>query len=82
MYYVTALCAVSYTIHFSMLEGSCDYAHSIFFFFLILGEEAHTVQHEGSYFPEWELNLCPWQWKHRVLTTEPPGNSLDYAHFT
>ena len=53
-----------------------------FFFFLILGEEAHTVQHEGSYFPEWELNPCPWQWKHRVLTTEPPGNSLDYAHFT
>ena len=30
----------------------------------------------GSLFPDQELNLGPWQWKHRVLTTEPPGNAL------
>ena len=27
-------------------------------------------------FPDQGSNLCPLQWKHGVLTTGPPGNSL------
>ena len=30
----------------------------------------------GSWFPDQGLNPGPQQWKHRVLTTGPPGNSL------
>ena len=29
-----------------------------------------------SYFPDQESNQCPLQWKHRVLITGPPGDSL------
>ena len=29
-----------------------------------------------SYFSDQGSNLGPWQWKHGVLTTRPPGNSI------
>ena len=29
-------------------------------------------------FPDQGLNPCPLQWKHRALTTGPPGKSLKY----
>ena len=29
-------------------------------------------------FPDWELNPCPLQWKHRDLTTRPPEKSNLY----
>ncbi|XP_073659208.1 CREB-regulated transcription coactivator 1 isoform X3 [Tursiops truncatus] len=35
-----------------------------------------TKKHAGSYFPNQGLKLCPLQWKHGILTTGPPGNSL------
>ena len=38
---------------------------SLFIFF-------HMAQHAGSYFPNQGSNLCPLQWKHRVLTRELP----------
>ena len=34
-----------------------------------------TVQHVVSYFPDQELNPCPLQGKHGVLTTGWPGKS-------
>ena len=36
----------------------------------------HTTQHVGSQFLNQGLSLCLLHWKHRVLTTEPPGTSL------
>ena len=30
----------------------------------------------GSQFPDQGMNPHPWRWEHRVLTTEPPENSL------
>ena len=35
----------------------------------------HTLWHMGSWFLNLELNSDPLKWKHRVLTTGPPGNS-------
>ena len=32
-------------------------------------------------FPDQGWNPCPLQWKCRDLTTEPPGNSLEYFRF-
>ena len=45
---------------------------SLFFFFFF----GRTVQHMGSYFPNQGLNPHTLQWKHRVLPTGQPGNSL------
>lgn len=36
----------------------------------------HTIWLAGSQFPNQGLNVCPQHWKHGVLTTGPPGNSL------
>ena len=36
----------------------------------------------GILAPGYELNLRPQQWKHRDLTTEPPGNSLLISSIT
>ena len=36
----------------------------------------YTAQPVSSQFPHQGLNSGPRQWKHQVLTTEPPGNSL------
>ena len=33
----------------------------------------------GLKFPDQGLNPCPLQWKHDVLTTEPPGKSQTYV---
>ena len=41
---------------------------------IILG--AGGVHHVESYFPDEGLNLYPLRWKHRGLTTGPPGKSL------
>lgn len=30
----------------------------------------------GSWFTDQGCNPGPWQWKHEILTTGPPGNSL------
>ena len=35
--------------------------------------------HVAYRIPDQELNLCPLQWKHGVLTTGPPGNSLVFS---
>lgn len=45
------------------------------FFFLLGG----AVQHVECQFPNQELNLSHWQWKLKVLTTRPPGNSLVWS---
>ena len=37
--------------------------------------------HVGPSFPGQGLNPCPLQWKHRVLTTGPQGNSPFYLLF-
>ena len=42
-----------------------------FFFFLNFGQ---GVQLAGFQFPHQGLNPWPWQWKHQILTTRPPGN--------
>ena len=44
----------------------------ILFFFLF----DCTTWHAGSEFPNQGWNPCPLQWKHRALTTAPPGKSL------
>ena len=38
----------------------------------------HTVRLAGSQFPDQGLNPSPWQWKHGVLVTGPPGNPLHF----
>jgi len=38
-----------------------------------------TTSHVGSQFPNQESNLCPLQWKHRVLTTGHPGKSQNIS---
>ena len=35
----------------------------------------------GSWFPNQGTNLCPLQWKWRLLTTGPPGNSPPWIIF-
>ena len=42
-------------------------------FFIVFG---HTSQHMMSSFPSQGTNLCSSLWKHRLLTTGPPGKSL------
>ena len=37
-----------------------------------------ALWHVGPYFPNQGLNLHPVHWKHRVLTTGPPGKSLNF----
>ena len=44
-----------------------------FILFIYLG---CTTRHVGSQFPDQGSDLCPLQWKLRVLTTELPGKSL------
>ena len=44
----------------------------IFFFFSF----GHMTGSTGFWFLDQVLNLCPLQWKHGNLTTEPPGKSL------
>ena len=39
------------------------------------------LPHAGSQFPNQGSNPCPLQWKFRVLTTGPPGNSQDLCLF-
>ena len=39
------------------------------------------MQHVGSQFPDQGSNLRPLQWKHGVLTTGPPGKSLEEVLF-
>ena len=46
-------------------------------FYLFFG---HAVQHGGTDFPDWGLNLGSLHWKLRVLTTGPPGKSPTF-HF-
>ena len=36
----------------------------------------HTPLHVGSWLPHQMSNLCPLQWRCRVLTTGPPGKTL------
>ena len=42
-----------------------------FFFFLAILQGLGDLK-----FPDQGLNPCPLKWKHRVLTTGPPGKSL------
>ena len=35
-----------------------------------------STQFAGSWFTDQGSNPGPWQWKHEILTTGPPGNSL------
>ena len=60
-------------------------------FFLVISESlfffGYTVSLAGSLFPYKGSNPHPLQWKHKVLTTGPPGKSqnshlLKYPHFT
>ena len=50
----------------------CLFKKIIYLFKFIFG---HTARHAGSQFPDQGSNLCPLQWKRRVLTTGPPGKS-------
>ena len=54
-------------------EGFWVPFNQFFFFFF-----DHTSWHVGSWFPNWGSNLRPLQWKHGVLTTGPPGKSLQF----
>ena len=36
----------------------------------------HAMWHVGSYFPDQGSNPLPMLWKHRILTTGPPGKFL------
>ena len=38
----------------------------------------YATQHVGYYFLDQGLNPCFLHWKHRVLTSGPPGKSLKY----
>lgn len=48
---------------------SRSFIYLYFFFF-------NTEWLTGSWFSDQDLNLGSWQWKHQVLTTVLPGNSL------
>ena len=48
----------------------------VWFFNVYLFIFGHTARLVGSQLPNQGLNLGPQQWKDRVLTTGPPGNSL------
>ena len=52
--------------------GHAPTSANLFYLFIY----CHAVQLVGPYFPNQGSNLGPCQWKHRVLTTGPPGNSL------
>ena len=49
------------------------------FFYLFI---CRSVWHVGCQFPDQGLNPYPLQWKCRVLTTGPPGNSLNVLYKT
>ena len=69
---------------------SSDIWHGEISYLLLLGPEGfwvpfnhffffdHTSWHVGSWFPNGGSNLHPLQWKHGVLTTGPPGKSLQF----
>ena len=50
--------------------------HKVLFF------SCSTVRFVGSQSPEQGMNPGPWQGKHTVLTTGPPGNSQGASHNT
>ena len=50
-------------------ENRLSFSFLSFLFF------CYTEWNVGSYFPKQRSNLCSLQWKHRVLTTGPPGKS-------
>ena len=54
----------------------CLSLFSLFFFQNAFFFSICTSWHEESQFLDQRLNLCPLQWKPRVLTNEPPGKSL------
>ena len=56
--------------------GSCFLCPSSLriFFFFFLGHLSH-----GILDPWLGSNLGPWEWKQRILTTRPPGNSLFFC---
>ena len=45
------------------------------FLFFVWLSFAFSPEHAGSQFPDHRWNPRPVQWKHRVLTTGPPGKS-------
>ena len=49
-----------------------------FSFFLVFKFFGCTTQLVGTKFLDQGLTLNPWQWKLRVLTTGPPGNSFEF----
>lgn len=64
---ILVLLKVSIWVHF------CSYSLYIYFFFLF---SPLVAQLAGSQFPNQRFELRPWYWKHRVLTTRSPENSL------
>ena len=46
-----------------------------------VGAGACAAKHEGSECPNQGLNPCLLQWKHKVLTTVPSGNSRELVIF-
>ena len=52
----------------------------LFFIFNIFIYYFLTMWCEGSLFPDQELNLCPQQWEHGVVTAGLPGKSLDCGY--
>ena len=63
------------TIRYWLYSPCCTiYPCSLFYLFTF----DRTAQHVGSQFPNQGSNPCPLQWKHGVLTTGPPGKSLQF----
>ena len=62
----------------TLLRGtSCPTVLSFLFYIILFFW--HTTWLAGPSFPEQGLNLGPWQWKHRVLTTGPQRYHPDCA---
>ena len=58
----------SHFLRASSVDGPPETPCSFFFF-------GRAAGHAGSSFPDQGWNPCPLQWKHRILTTGPPGKS-------
>ena len=56
----------------------CFYIQLIAWEVCLFGCTTHQV---GSYFPDQGSNPHPLQYKHRILTTEPPGKSWAFSPF-
>ena len=77
LYLVIVVCYLCFKFSFYQFLNLFSFLSMQKYIYIFWGECSATWL-AGSYFPKQELNPGPGQWKWRVLTTGPPGCSLEF----